>query len=327
MAGKKITEFQNTTGKRGKSHPERSIQADILLVSGCQDNQTSADVMNIKEAFDAVSKGPGGACTNALLEALRGGENTPIKDMLNNMRKILHRKGFTQIPNLSTSQDVDLTKRSFNVIQPNGSGRTRALLIGINYRGTPEQLNGCHSDVEQMKMYLISKRFSSKKEDMRIMIDDKKDYTNQPTYTNIINGLEWLASGAAKGDSLFLHFSGHGGSIPDDNGDEEDGMDETLYPIDHAKMGQLSDDILHAKLCSILPAGVQLLSCFDCCHSGTVLDLPHTFVASKQGCMFTPEEKRARRAEAARLVAEVLEKLAILTVVVGIAVFKIKGPK
>jgi len=33
------------------------------------------------------------------------------------------------------------------------------------------------------------------------------------------------------GDVVFCHYSGHGGRVRDDNGDEEDGYDETLIPL------------------------------------------------------------------------------------------------
>ena len=44
-----------------------------------------------------------------------------------------------------------------------------------------------------------------------------------PTKDNIVAAFKWFTEGAAKGDSLFLHFSGHGGSIADKSGDEADG--------------------------------------------------------------------------------------------------------
>eukprot|EP00961_Rhodomonas_salina_P243011 3283520-Rhodomonas_salina.1 len=47
----------------------------------------------------------------------------------------------------------------------------------------------------------------------------------------------WLVSDARAGDNLFMHYSGHGGSMPDDNGDEEDGMDETMVPVDYQRCG------------------------------------------------------------------------------------------
>ena len=45
----------------------------------------------------------------------------------------------------------------------------------------------------------------------------------------------WLVKDAKSGDCLFMHYSGHGGSMKDDNGDEADGMDETMVPVDYAR--------------------------------------------------------------------------------------------
>jgi uncharacterized caspase-like protein len=39
---------------------------------------------------------------------------------------------------------------------------------------------------------------------------------------------EWLPSVSKPGDTVFIFFSGHGDQIPDDDGDEKDGMDETI---------------------------------------------------------------------------------------------------
>ena len=52
----------------------------------------------------------------------------------------------------------------------------------------------------------------------------------------------WLVKGAKAGDSLFMHYSGHGGSVKDHTGDEEDQKDETMVPVDYAKSGQIKDD-------------------------------------------------------------------------------------
>jgi hypothetical protein len=46
---------------------------------------------------------------------------------------------------------------------------------------------------------------------------------------------------------FFFHFSGHGGRVKDANGDEDDGYDETIYPVDHdryqGESGQIVDDV------------------------------------------------------------------------------------
>jgi hypothetical protein len=68
-----------------------------------------------------------------------------------------------------------------------------------------------------------------------------------------------------EGDLLVLYYSGHGGQQRDENGDEADGLDETLCLYD----GTLNDDYLFAML-SKIPAGVRVLLITDCCNSRTM---------------------------------------------------------
>jgi hypothetical protein len=58
-------------------------------------------------------------------------------------------------------------------------------------------------------------------------------------------------------------------------GDEEDGFDDTIVPVDYQQTGQIRDDLLFERLVMPLPEGSQLTAVMDCCHSGTVLDLPY----------------------------------------------------
>ncbi|ORY02639.1 hypothetical protein K493DRAFT_277186 [Basidiobolus meristosporus CBS 931.73] len=158
----------------------------------------------------------------------------------------------------------------------NCRGRKRALFIGINYFGSSAELRGCINDVHNVKNFVFS-RYGFSEQTSIILTDDQKDPSRIPTRQNIIQGLHWLVEGAAMGDSLFLHFSGHGGSIEDEDGDEVDGFDETIYPVDHESAGVIVDDEIHAICVKHLPAGVRLTAIFDCCHSGTVMDLPFTY--------------------------------------------------
>jgi len=66
--------------------------------------------------------------------------------------------------------------------------------------------------------------------------------------------------------SLFFHYSGHGGSVRDQNGDEADEMDETILPIDHERAGQIIDDEIHEVMVRPLQKGVRLTAVFDSCH-------------------------------------------------------------
>ncbi|KAK3014384.1 hypothetical protein RJ639_010161 [Escallonia herrerae] len=86
--------------------------------------------------------------------------------------------------------------------------------------------------------------------------------------------LYWLVQGCQPGDSLLFHYSGHGSRQRNYNGNEVDGYDETLCPLDFETQGMIIDDELNATIVRPLPTGVKLHAIVDACHSGTVLDLP-----------------------------------------------------
>jgi len=78
---------------------------------------------------------------------------------------------------------------------------------------------------------------------------------------------------------LSLSYSGHGTKLRDDDfGEEDDGHDEALVPVDYQETGQMiRDDDLYEILIEDLADGVHMVSLMDCCHSGTILDLPYIF--------------------------------------------------
>ena len=78
----------------------------------------------------------------------------------------------------------------------------------------------------------------------------------------------------------------------------EDGYDETLVPLDYASAGQIRDDDIFKTLIGPLAKGVTLTSVMDCCHSGTVLDLPFVFLADgTQEEMTVPEDFNFQKLE------------------------------
>ncbi|ANZ76394.1 BA75_03974T0 [Komagataella pastoris] len=158
------------------------------------------------------------------------------------------------------------------------TGRKKALLVGINYFGTSSALNGCINDVQNMKAYLINYH-GYKAEDMVILTDDQKDIVSIPNKQNMIAAMQWLVSDARPNDSLVFHYSGHGGRTEDLNGDEVDGFDDVIYPLDFKTAGHIVDDDLHDILVKPLPMGCRLTAIFDSCHSGTCLDVPFTYRA------------------------------------------------
>ena len=97
---------------------------------------------------------------------------------------------------------------------------------------------------------------------MVILTDDQRDPQFQPTRENIIEGMLWLVSGAQPNDSLFFHYSGHGSQEGDHDGDEVDGSDETICPLDYKSAGQIVDDEMNALLVQQLPRGARYVIIF-----------------------------------------------------------------
>lgn len=263
------------------------------MISGCQDAQTSADVSNVASfSLPDPAGRAGGACTSALLKVLYADHKKPDDDLsfqevLMKMREILSEGSYTQIPQLTSSRPLDVG-HTFEIVPENCTGERRALLIGINYVGQQGELSGCHNDVLNIKEYIMDIH-GFKEENITLLLDDGEN-TN-PTRSNILDAYKQLVKDASSGDAVFCHYSGHGGKLRDDDGDEADGFDETLVPVDYASAGQIRDDDLFSTLVGPMAKGVTMTCIMDCCHSGTVLDLPFQFKADgEQQQMAAPPE-------------------------------------
>lgn len=167
----------------------------------------------------------------------------------------------------------------------NCTGRKKALLVGINYFGTKSELRGCINDIKNMSVFL-NQYYGYSYDDMVMLTDDQQDSARLPTRRNIMNAMQWLVRDARPNDSYLFHISSHGGLVPDRNGDEEDGFDSCIYPVDFEQVGPIIDDEMHDVMVKPLPPGCKLMALFDCCHSGTALDLP--FVYSTKGVVKEP---------------------------------------
>lgn len=146
-----------------------------------------------------------------------------------------------------------------------------------------------------MSSYL-NQNFGYAREDMVLLTDDQQNPMSQPTKVNILRAMHWLVKDAQPNDSLFFHYSGkhlarwfrghtnnsvgHGGQTPDLDGDEDDGYDEVIYPVDFRVTGHIVDDEMHRIMVQSLRPGVRLTAIFDSCHSGSALDLPYVYSTS-----------------------------------------------
>jgi metacaspase-1 len=132
----------------------------------------------------------------------------------------------------------------------------KALLFAINnYQGSENDLNGCLNDQEDLVKKLLASY-----SDFKI----SKFTDSAVTKQKVISEIDKAVKECKKGDTLIIHYSGHGTQVVDPNGDEKDGYDEALYLYD----GPLVDDELNKSL-SKLVDGINCVILLDSCFSGT----------------------------------------------------------
>lgn len=187
---------------------EALIPAEVRMISGCHSEQTSADLGNV----GAVAQLPdpagraGGACTSALLDILyknQGNQKLSFQQVLLDLRKSLSNRGFDQIPQLTSSRPLDVQDTPFTLV--GGQGQRRALLVGINYRGSQGELSGCHNDVFNVKQYIM-KEFGYEEHNILVLVDDGRHH--YPNRGSIITALKHLVVQSQAGDSVYFHYSG-----------------------------------------------------------------------------------------------------------------------
>lgn len=167
------------------------------------------------------------------------------------------------------NSNISLTQK-FTPVSPKITGTKKALLIGINYTGTYNQLFGCINDVNSVKERITNNGFTQ----INIMTDLTTKKANRQ---NILTEFTNLLIHTTPGDLLFFLYSGHGYYKRDLNGDEEDKRDELILPCD---LLGITDDELKQIIDKNLKTGVTLFAMFDSCFSGTVLDLKYQYLNS-----------------------------------------------
>lgn len=153
--------------------------------------------------------------------------------------------------------------------------RKRAFMVGISHYDTAltgyqwNNINGVE-DVNLLCSVLKKQGFIT-----TALFDE------HASYNNIVRQIEQFTSRTKKGDIVYLHFSTHGQPVEDINGDEDDGWDESIVPIDAYKLYKkgvyegkrhLIDDQLNAMVKKLRqrigPSGF-LYVIIDACHAGT----------------------------------------------------------
>jgi hypothetical protein len=135
-----------------------------------------------------------------------------------------------------------------------------SLHVGLNlvdpnhYQGWSGPLTACEADAADMADIAKANGFTP-----------SSLLTKAATRQAVTGAIQRAAAQLARGDIFFLSYSGHGGHLPDLNGDEDDLQDETWCLYD----GELLDDENY-DLLSKFAEGVRIIVLSDSCHSGTV---------------------------------------------------------
>ncbi|KAJ7475887.1 metacaspase-1 [Mycena latifolia] len=154
--------------------------------------------------------------------------------------------------------------------------------IGINYFGQDSELRGCINDARNIQQFLCAK-YGYRTEDIVMLTDDAQNPRQIPTRDNIIHAMQWLVQGASPNDSLFFHYSGHGGQTKDVDGDEADGNDEGMLirsPSCDVDFKQNMFEIMVRPL----PPGCRLTAIFDYSTEGKLKE-PNLAAEAGQGLM------------------------------------------
>jgi hypothetical protein len=186
----------------------------------------------------------------------------------------------------------------------------RALLVGVNYKGTPYELRGCINDATGTRDMLHS-RFKVQTSNMVVMTDDRgSGDALYPAPANIIGQMKALIAKSSSGDTIYFHYSGHGFTVASGNhavvtasgGKIEAGLTECVLARHGGKTGDRKDKDITAgnticgdafnRVLELVPPGVFLFGVIDTCNSGTVFDLTYNIrVKTEQECTLTKCEK------------------------------------
>ena len=235
-------------------------------------------------------------------------DNLTWHDFIVNLRNELKKAKLSQIPQLETGHEASPNQTAFQAAFPDKleenevyakqssmtygekllhqlnindiqhtSAITKALIISITYNETIVEQDTAKCIKGLASVGFIPK-FDDNDANCRILRDEE-DETGNPTKKEIIKGLKWLGKNAKAGDVLWLHYSGL--SNKSDQYDEGDDIDEAILPLDYKRTGVITDDEIFKRLIADLPKDVTVYAVFDCCSTGSIVDLSYRYDLKK----------------------------------------------
>lgn len=145
------------------------------------------------------------------------------------------------------------------------------------------RLNGCVNDVKNVMRYLQT-TCAFKPNQIDLLTDENIRDLYRVSRDGLMEAIYNLCIASWKEDLelAVFHYSGHGSRVRDLNGDEKENMDEGIVPVDYRSKGLLLDDTILNVFSKFNPK-TKVVCFFDCCHSGTIMDLPFAYDLKNPG--------------------------------------------
>jgi hypothetical protein len=104
----------------------------------------------------------------------------------------------------------------------------KGLIVGINYDTNPDvfSLSFCEADATSIRSSLCEEENGWESDELTLLLG------SAATKNAITTTLSNLVTQAEENDYILVYYSGHGTHITDVNGDEVDGFDEAIVPVD-----------------------------------------------------------------------------------------------
>ncbi|KAI9324799.1 peptidase C14, caspase domain-containing protein [Zopfochytrium polystomum] len=157
----------------------------------------------------------------------------------------------------------------------------RALFVGINYTYTEFPLRGCHKDVENMHAF-FHQRFPEVGEVKVLSTRTGSQPTRSRPRTTSSPPCAGSLPTRSRAITSSSTTSATEGRPRTRTVTRMTASTRTLLPLDYEENGEIHDDELLRILCKNLPKGSVLTAIFDCCHSGTMMDLPYTYLLNQK---------------------------------------------
>lgn len=157
----------------------------------------------------------------------------------------------------------------FGPVSPRPASNHWAVIVGVsdyvNFEGVRGgDLPGAEHDATAMRDVLIA-RWGFPAENIHVLLN--RDATRAAIEQELTG---WLKSNVGQGDQVVVYFAGHGSQVWDENGDEDDGLDETIAPADvlpDSPKNDITDDVLGEWLRALPSTNVVYIH--DNCNAGT----------------------------------------------------------